>query len=129
MTDYTDYKFYVSTYKGNMPGEQFNKLVTKASYEVRKSIFNRDITGYEEEVQMATCSVTDILDKIEQLENKKEKTISGKDLKTESVGDYSRTFESASLTDVEVQISNQKEKIKEELKKYLLLTGLMYRGV
>lgn len=129
MTDYTDYKFYVSTYKGNMPGEQFNKLVTQASYEVQKAIFNRDITGYEEEVQMATCSVTDILDKIEKLENKKETIVSGKDLKTESVGDYSRTFESANLTDIDVQISNQKEKIKKELRKYLLLTGLMYRGV
>lgn len=129
MINYTNYQFYASKYKGNMSGEQFNKVETRASYEVQKAIFNRDIKGYEEEVQLATCSVADILSKIDQLENKDENILSGKNLKSESVGDYSRTFDSANLTDIKNEISNQKEKIKEELKKYLLMTGLLYRGV
>lgn len=129
MKTYTDYVFYKDTYKGNMPEEDFNKLVIRASYEVQKNIFNRDITGYEDEVQLATCSVADILLKIEILENKKETIFSKQTLKSESVGDYSRTFDTTSVSDIEVQISNQKEKIKEELKKYLLITGLLYRGV
>lgn len=129
MTTYTDYDFYNNTYKGNMPQDDFEKLVIKASYEVQKNIFNRSIIGFEEEVQMATCSITDILYKIEQLENKKNTTISDKTLKSESVGNYSRTFENSSVTDIDVQISNQKEKIKEELRNYLLTTGLLYRGV
>lgn len=129
MTTYTNYEFYINTYKGNMPQDDFEKLVIKASYEVQKNIFNRDITDYKDEVQMATCSITDILYKIEQLENRKDTTILDKTLKSESVGNYSRTFESSSVTDIDVQISNQKEKIKEELRNYLLTTGLLYRGV
>lgn len=129
MTNYTDYKFYRDIYKGNMPESDFDKLVIRASYEVRKNIFNRDITGYEDEVQLATCSVADILLKIEQLENKKDINISGKEIKSESVGPYTRTFNNSTITDIEVQISNQKEKIKEELRNYLLTTGLLYRGV
>lgn len=129
MKTYTDYAFYIDTYKGNMPDDDFDRLITRASYEVQKNIFNRDITGYENEVQMATCSVVDILFKVEQLENKKETIMSNQALKSESVGDYSRTFDTASVNDIDTQISNQKEKIKEELRAYLLSTGLLYRGV
>lgn len=129
MEAYTDYDFYKSTYKGNMPQDDFNKLVLRASYEVRKNIFNRDVEKYKDEVQIVTCSITDILLKIEQLENKKETILSTKTLKSESVANYSRTFDTASVDDIDVEISNQKEKIKEKLKKYLLFTGLLYRGV
>ena len=129
MNIYTDYNFYKNTYKGNMSEDDFNRMVIWASYEVQKNIFNRDITNYEDEVQLATCSVADILLKIEQLENKKSTSLENKTLKSESVGDYSRTFDSSSVTEIEVEISNQKQKIKEEIKKYQLDTGLLYRGV
>ncbi len=129
MTNYTDYDFYKNTYKGDMPETDFNKVIVRASYEVQKNIFNRDIKGYEDEVQMATCSVADILLKVEQLENKKDTTLSNNNLKSESVGDYSRTFDTLGIDNVNVEISNQKEKIKEELRRYLLHTGLLYRGV
>ncbi|MCI9000924.1 MAG: hypothetical protein HFJ26_08645 [Clostridia bacterium] len=129
MQTYTDYKFYTNTYKGNMPESDFNKLVIRASYEVRKNIFNRLIKGFEEEVQLATCSVADLLYKIEQLETKKQTTMSEKRLKSESVANYSRTFETTDMTDIDVQISNQRNKIIEEIRMYLLDTGLLYRGV
>lgn len=129
MEAYTDYDFYKSTYKGNMPQNDFDKLVLRASYEVQKNIFNRNIIVYKDEVQMATCSITDIFLKIEELENKKETILSTQVLKSESVANYSRTVDTASTDDIDVEISNQKEKIKEELKKYLLFTGLLYRGV
>lgn len=129
MKNYTDYIFYKDKYKGNMPESDFDKLVTRASYEVQKNIFNRPIKGYEDEVQMATCSVIDVLNKIEQLENKKQTTMSEKRLKSESVANYSRTFETTDMADIDVQISNQKTKIKEEIRMYLLDTGLLYRGV
>lgn len=129
MKTYTDYFFYISTYKGNMPEDEFDKLIYRASYEVQKNIFNRDITGYEDEVQMVTCSIADILYKIDKLESKKDISISDKTLKSESVGDYSRTFDTASVDDIETEISNQNKKIDEELKRYLALTGLLYRGV
>lgn len=129
MKTYTDYDFYIDTYMGNMSEEDFDRLIVRASYEVCKNIFDRDYTGYEDEVQLATCSVADILYEIEKLENKKNITISDKTLKSESVGDYSRTFDTANVSDIEVDISNQKEKIKEEIRRYLLMTGLLYRGV
>lgn len=129
MNTYTDYDFYKDTYKGNMPESDFDKLVIRASYEVRKNIFDRDISGYEDEVQLATCSIADILYKIEQLENKKQTTMSEKRLKSESVANYSRTFETTDMADIDVQISNQKTKIKEEIRRYLLDTGLLYRGI
>lgn len=129
MTNYTDYDFYKNIYKGDMPETDFNKVIVRASYEVQKNIFNRDIKGYEDEVQMATCSVADILLKVEQLENKKDTILSNNNLKSESVGDYSRTFDTLGIDNVNVEISNQKEKIKEELRRYLLHTGLLYRGV
>ena len=129
MKTYTDYFFYISTYKGNMPEDEFDKLIYRASYEVQKNIFNRDITGYEDEVQMVTCSIADTLYKIDKLESKKDISISDKTLKSESVGDYSRTFDTASVDDIETEISNQNKKIDEELKRYLALTGLLYRGV
>lgn len=129
MQTYTDYDFYKDTYKGNMPESDFDKLVIRASYEVRKNIFNRLIKGFEEEVQLATCSVADLLYKIEQLETKKQTTMSEKRLKSESVANYSRTFETTDMTDIDVQISNQRNKIIEEIRMYLLDTGLLYRGV
>ena len=134
MTNYTDYNFYEVSYKGDMPKEKFDGLVVRASAEVRKNIFNRDITSYEDEVQMATCSVADILLKIEQLEVRKDKLVSNnaidKVVSSESVGDLSRTFANTSnLTDLETEIANQKNKIIEQIRLYLLHTGLLYRGV
>lgn len=134
MINYIDYDFYVNKYMGNMPEETFEKLALRASAEVRKNIFNRDITDYKDEVQMATCSVADILLKIEQLEARKDKLVSSnavdKVISSESVGDLSRTFANTSnLTDLETEISNQKNKIVEEIRLYLLHTGLLYRGV
>lgn len=129
MIKYTDYDFYIDTYKGDMSENDFNKLVIEASYEVNKNIFNRDIRGYEEEIQLVTCSIADILLEINTLEVEKNSTILDKKIKSESVGDYSKTFETTNISDIEAQISNHKQRIKDELKKYLLQTGLLYRGV
>ena len=134
MTNYTDYDFYKNTYKGDMPKSDFDRMVMRASAEISKSIFNRDIKNYEDEVQLATCSVADILFKIEQLEVRKSKLVSSntadKIVSSESVGDLSRTFANAtSINDLETDISNHKNKIIEEIRLYLLHTGLLYRGV
>lgn len=129
---YTDYKYYSEEYKGTLSEDEFNKVVTRASQEVRNNILNRDITGYEDEVQSATCSVADILYKIEQLENHKLKLTSNsskdKIITSEKVGDLSRNY--AKITNVkelEEEISNQKRKIQEEIENYLLFTGLLDR--
>lgn len=128
---YTDYEFYAITYKGNMPEDDFDRLVIRASYEIRDRIFNRDTTGFEDEVQMATCSVADVLNEIEQIEERKANLISSnKIIASEQVADLSRTYANVSnIKDLDDQISNLKNKKEEEIRKYLLETGLMYRGV
>lgn len=128
---YTDYEFYAITYKGNMPEDDFDRLVIRASYEIRDRIFYRDITGFEDEVQMATCSVADVLNEIEQIEERKANLISSnKIIASEQVADLSRTYANVSnIKDLDYQISNLKIKKEEEIRKYLLETGLMYRGV
>lgn len=133
MIQYTDYDFYKDTYKGDMSESDFNKLVIRASFEVQKNIFDRDIKGYEDEVQLATCSIADILYKVEQLEQNKSKLASSakedKVVASESVADLSRTYANTTkITDLDLEISNQKSKITEELSRYLLNTGLLYRG-
>lgn len=134
MGNYTDFNFYRKTFKGDMPLVDFEKIVMRASAEVRKNIFNRDITGYEDEVQMATCSVADILYKIEQIEKKKSKLISSakedKVLASIGVGDLNKTFANTNkIADLDLEISNQKSKIIEEISLYLCNTGLLYRGI
>ncbi len=134
MTNYTDYDFYKNTYQGNMPEDNFNKLVIRASTEVRNAIINRDISRYKNEVQLATCSVADILLKIEQIENKKSKLVSSekadKILASEQVADLSRTYANTTkLAELDLEISNQRSKIREEIEKNLFFTGLLYRGI
>lgn len=132
MEPYVNYTYYEEKHHGEIPKDDFDRLAIRASNEVRKSILNRDITGYENEVQSATCSVADILYKIEQLENHKLKLTSNsskdKIITSEKVGDLSRNY--AKITNVkelEEEISNQKRKIQEEIENYLLFTGLLDR--
>ena len=133
MTQYTDYNYYINEYKGTMPYDYFENIVIRASAEVRKYISDKDITEYKDDVQLATCSVADVLYEIEQKEQRKSKLISSKNedrvLASESVGDYSRTFaNTTNIKDLDEEISNQKAKIHDEIRTYLLHTGLLYRG-
>ena len=134
MKTYTDYNFYKNTYKGTMPKDDFERLVIRATAEVRNTIMNRDISKHENEVQLAACSVADILLKIEQIETKKSKLVSSekadKVIASEQVADLSRTYANTTkLTDLDLEISNQQSKIREEIEKNLLWTGLLNRSV
>lgn len=131
MIEYADYKYYLNSYKGDMSEFDFKRLLIKASAIINNHIFNRDIKGYEEEVQIATCSVIDILYNIENI-NTKINQISNENNKivaSESVGDLSRTFANSTIIDLNNEIANQKNKIEEEIRTYLLSTGLLYRGI
>lgn len=134
MADYTDYKFYVNTYKGSMLESDFNTVISRASLEVRNAIMNKDIIGNEEEVQMATCSVADILNEIEKIKQRKSKLISSekgdKVIASEQVADLSRTFANVTnIKDLDTEISNQEKQINVEIEKYLFYTGLLNRRV
>ena len=127
--NYTNYSFYKMKYFGNeVPQEDFEILSVRASEIVQNRIFNRNITGYEQEVQNATCSVTEILYKIKNIENKLYSS-DDKEVKSESVGDYSKTYNTASISEQKEKISNLKREIEEKIRMYLADTGLLYRGV
>ena len=106
-------------------------MVTRASYEVQKQIINKDIKEYEKEVQLATCSVADIFNKIQKIEDKKAKLISDdKIISSKKVADLSINYANATnIKELDEEITNLTNKIKEEIKRYLINTGLLYRGV
>ena len=132
MSNYIDKNYYYTTFCGKLiPQEEFEKYATKASNEVRLRIMNRDISKHETEVKKATCSVADILynqylikQKIQDIMLGTEKVIS-----SEKVGDYSRNFSNVSVSELQKQCDNTKDKINEELDKSLLFTGLLYTGI
>ena len=126
MLSYVDYEFYQNTYKGNKitSQEEFDKLSLRATQYVKQQIMNRDYTDfngkdYTNEVKYATCSLTEI----EQDYQKGVEELSSGNIKSESIGDYSRSFGTN-----EELTNNTNIKRNEELKLYLGMTGLLYRG-
>ena len=129
MNKYIDYNFYVEQYKGNMSATDFSKYGLRAYEEVQEKTFFKPLDPYENEVKKAVCGIADILLYVDNCKRKKANFIEGKNIKSESVGKYNRTFDTATSTDITTEISNQKEEIRTILRKYLLNTGLLYRGV
>lgn len=132
--NYVDFSFYIEEYKGNLKRKDFERLVTRASLEIRNCILNKSIENCRNEVQMATCSVADILYKIEKIEERKTKLISSDSsdriLSSEKVADLSKNYANTNnLKELDEEISNQKNKIREEIENYLLFTGLLNRRV
>ena len=120
--NYADFSFYIEEYRGSLERKDFERLVTRASLEIRNYILNKSIENYRNEVQMATCSVADILYKIEKIEERKAKLISSDSsdriLSSEKVADLSKNFANiTNIKELEEEISNQKNKIKEEIEK------------
>ena len=126
MQSYVDYEFYINTYKGTKitSQEEFDKLSLRATQYVKQQIMNRDYTDfkgkdYTNEVKYATCSLTEI----EQDYQKAKEETPTNGIKSESIGDYSRSFGS-----FEELTNNTNIKRNEELNLYLAMTGLLYRG-
>lgn len=127
MESYVDYEFYRDTYKGTKitSEEEFDKLSLRATQYVKEHIFDRDYTKYcgkdfSNEVMYATCSLTEI----EQSYQKGLEELSSGNIKSESIGDYSRTFGTK-----EELIKNTNQSRSDELKLYLGTTGLLFRGL
>lgn len=127
MESYVDYEFYQDTYKGTKitSEEEFDKLSLRATQYVKEHIFNRDFTNYNKkdysnEVKYATCSLTEI----EKDYQKGLEELSSGNIKSESIGDYSRSFGTS-----QELIKNTNIKRNEELNLYLGTTGLLFRGL
>lgn len=133
-----NFNYYINAYKGDKipQDEEFERIEVQASNKIKMLIMNRDYTNwygkdYTEQVKLATCSVADILYDTEQIKKGIETLISGGNITSEKVGDYSRNFGSATFKELQEEVSktNINKKIEQALSEYLWHTGLMNRGV
>lgn len=124
MNLYTTYAYYISTYRGNLTEEEFEKAIIPATAHVQRITFGRADRNMElDEVKLATCAVCDLLANDEKARSKH----SGRTVVSENTDGYSVTYESGGNGDTADDLLNRK--IYEAVKLYLEPTGLLYAGV
>ena len=124
MNLYADYKFYVSEYKGNLPKEEFEKSIMKASAYVRRITFGRADDNMEmEEIKLATCAVCELLANDEKVRSKH----LGRAVTSENTDGYSVSYESGGNGETADDLLGRK--IFDTTELYLMPTGLLYMGV
>lgn len=124
MNLYADYEFYTTTYKGDLPKEEFEKSIMKASVYVRRITFGRADDNMEmEEVKLATCAVCDLIANDEKVRSKH----SGRVVTSENTDGYSVSYESGGNGETADELLGRK--IFDTLELYLMPTGLLYMGV
>ena len=124
MNLYADYEYYISTYKGNLTKEEFEKSIMKASAYVRRITFGRADDNMEmEEVKLATCSVCDLIANDEKVRSKH----SGRAVTSENTDGYSVSYESG--VNGETADDLLCKKMHNTAALFLDPTGLLYMGV
>lgn len=134
---YADSAYYHDTYMGTVSEEDFQRLAVRASsfldYYTRNKA--KDYVGLEE-LQMACCALVDQYKVIEAANDLAAKNLfaslsaDGNELKSETVGGYSRTFASggdSALSALNTSAGARKL-LAETAAQYLANTGLLYRG-
>ncbi len=134
---YADYTYYHGTYMGTVSEEDFQRLAVRASsfldYYTRNKA--KEYVGLEE-LQMACCALVDKYKVIEAANDLATKNLAaslsadGVELKSETVGGYSRTFSSggdSALSALNTSAGARKL-LAETAAQYLVNTGLLYRG-
>lgn len=131
MKTYVDYEFYEDIYKGNMPEDEVENISIKASMKIRERTFERadNTSGKSNEaVKLCTCF---LIDKIKEYDELISNSKNQNNVKTESLGKWSKTFENKSVKDLEIELKDETEKIiSEGLSNYEDDNGtpLLYRG-
>lgn len=124
MNLYTTYAYYISTYRGNLTEEEFEKTIVQATAYVRRITFGRAEQNMElDEVKLATCAICDLLANDEKARSQH----SGRTVVSENTDGYSVTYESGGNGDTADDLLNKKIYKTAEL--YLEPTGLLYAGV
>lgn len=130
---YADYNFYVTAFLGSsIKEEDFNRLALRASqfldyYTLGKS---RNSPGLEN-LKMACCAIAEKYQIVEKAQKSVEESLNnGCNLKSESVGSYSVSYQTASE---KAQGANQavidaQNGVVATARQYLVGTGLLYRG-
>jgi len=117
MTNYADYTYYTSTYKGvAVDATSFNSYSRKATLEIKKYTFNRiDEVSIPDETKMCCCEIAEILFK--------DKQEDAKGIASEKVGEYSVSYVSPEAKEKLLSVS-----IRSIIYNWLENTGLLYRG-
>lgn len=124
MNLYATYAYYISTYRGNLTEEEFEKAIVPATAHVRRITFGRADQNMElDEVKLATCAICDLLANDEKARSQH----SGRTVVSENTDGYSVTYESGRNGDTADNLLTRKIYKAAEL--YLEPTGLLYAGV
>lgn len=116
---YAGYEYYLTNYRGSIiPGNEFDTYVTRASEFLDYYTFGKaKVTQFTTELANAACAVAEVLYKAV----KTEEEHAG--IKSESVGSWSATYVTP-----EEQRKNTRLAAVEAARRYLIYTGLLYRG-
>lgn len=124
MNLYASYAYYISTYRGNLTEEEFEKSIVPATAHVRRITFGRADQNMElDEVKLATCAICDLLANDEKARSQH----SGRTVVSENTDGYSVTYENGRDGDTADDLLNRKIYRSAEL--YLEPTGFLYMGV
>lgn len=127
---YATYEFYKDTYGGAVSEEDFPRMVIKASaYLDYYTMGKVKMVSDSESVKVACCALVDKYFEIEFMSTAAQKNASdvasaGK--KSESVGSYSVTYQTAD--ELKAMEQNLKAELAEICRIYLAGTNLLYRG-
>lgn len=117
---YVDYSYYRDTYGGALPSDGFAKKEMAAAAIVDFYTFDR-IKKADDKVKSCVCELIDFNEEQDTLEREGSKAIVSETVSKHKI-EYAKTAESErSMT--------REDKQKAIVRKWLLHTGLMYRGV
>lgn len=130
---YADYSFYKNSFLGSAISEtDFPRLALRASqfldyYTLGKSRNNPGL----EELKMACCAVAEKYQIVEKAQKIAEDSLADAgDLKSESVGSYSVSYQTASekAQGAKQALTDAQDAVTATARQYLVGTGLLYRG-
>lgn len=133
---YANYEYYTGTYMGSVSEENFLRLAVRASSFLDYYTQNRAKDNAAlDAVKMCCCALVDKYAVIEAAQALAMKTLanaaaSDAEVKSETVGDYSRTLASGGESAVSaLSVTGSARKLlAETCVEYLAHTGLLYRG-
>ena len=134
---YANYEYYCDTYRGTVDADNFCRLATRASSFLDYYTQNR-VKDFAEldAVKMCCCALVDQYALIDTAQELARKNVSAGlvsdegELKSETVGGYSRTLRSGGDSSVAAlrAASEAKAFLANTVREYLAHTGLLYRG-
>lgn len=133
---YADYDYYSGTYMGTVSEEDFPRLAVRASSFLDYYTQNRAKDNAAlDAVKMCCCALVDKYAVIEAAQALAMKTLanaaaSDAEVKSETVGDYSRTLSTGGESAVSALAATDgaRKLLAETCVEYLAHTGLLYRG-